>query len=619
MAKGKGRNFQKILVSQTVQGGMSSEEKQEEVKRWNQNNKLLAKIEENTRGVGGGGDPRVEPDSGGSALSQIGIISAMVAASLGTLVGAIQGHIAAIKWFGSKMIPSSVINKLSASMDATRKFFTDGVSKVRNFVKGIMDGFTKMFKSDGLGKVSQMLTRGVAAIKDFFKPITEAMKYVRTGGGFIANLMKTVRSGISSVMGFFGRIGNFFGSFSKVFAGFAAVAKKIFLPLTIVMTIWDTVKGMFAGFEENGIVGGITGAIEGFVNSLIMAPLDMLKGAVSWVLDAFGFENASAALDSFSFEELYSGFIDGITSAILAIPEYLGKAVDWISESFMAGVNTISDAFNEYIIEPISNMFDSIKNFFSDMADQIIGFVTNLGIPAITFSIPLYGDVTLGPWYPFRDESQAEQAVANNGLGLASRTSTEDLGDGSTRINREDGSYDISGAEGTHRYDADGNLVSHTSPSMNGFRQTTFADGSTLDQLDNGGLSKSVARDASGATVADRTRYAMGDIIVEGVNQRGDTYGSITGLETGETRQFSGDVNDQDMLRMIAGVQPAPVGQMIEQQSIDNQIARTAAPAGGGNTTIVNAPVSNSSSTTAAYRPNIRNQRPQERAWYDIF
>ena len=72
-------------------------------------------------------------------------------------------------------------------------------------------------------------------------------------------------------------------------------------------TLWDTVKGAIAGFEEGGIVGGISGAIKGFFNSLITAPLDMLKDAVAWVLDLFGFENAAKVLDSFSFTDTFNG------------------------------------------------------------------------------------------------------------------------------------------------------------------------------------------------------------------------------------------------------------------------------------------------------------------------
>ena len=607
MAKGKGRNFQKILVSQTVQGGMSSEEKQEEVKRWNQNNKLLAKIEENTRGVGGGGDPRVEPDAGGAGIAQIGIISAMVAASLGTLVGAIQGHIAAIKWFGSKMIPSSVIKNLTSSMDATRKFFSDGVAKVRNFVKGIMDGFTKMFKSDGLGKMSQMLTRGVDAIKDFFKPITEAMKYVRSGGGFISNLMKTVRGGIASVMNFFGGLGKFFGSFGAVFAGFAAVAKKIFLPLTVVMTIWDTVKGMFAGFEEDGIVGGITGAIEGFINSLLMAPLDMLKSAISWIAGAFGFEQAEAWLDSFSFEEMFSGLMDGLTDAILAIPEYIGNMVDWIGEKISEAMSFVSNVFDEFIIQPLSNFvteyiidpissaFENISGFFTRIKDQLQMFLADFGIPAVEIDLPMLDPFTIGPFFPFRPEEGTEHISG----ATTSKTTSDSAGN-----------IEESFIDNITNTRADGSTVMvqdmHTIDPITG--QATATVGDSLVELD-------ATTGRSTALIGDE-EYEIDNSTFRTIKARAQE-GNFTNAELKEIVAEDQAYNDErltfwDRRKVDVGYASARdlLAQRIDEQSVDNAVARSAPAAGGGNTTIVNAPVSNSSSTTAAYRPNIRNPQP---------
>jgi hypothetical protein len=617
MAKGKSRNFQKILVSQTVQGGMSSEEKQEEAKRWVQNNKLLAKIEENTRGVGGGGgDPRVAPDNDGG-VGSIGIMGAMLAASIGTLVGAIQGHIAAIKFFGEKLLPKRLITGIGDKMALMKQFFGKGMDRIMGFFRSFSKGFGG--STGGLKNITELMTKGIASIKNFFAPITNALQVVRRGTGPITKALEFVKSGFNSIKSFFSGLGKTMGAFSKVFSGFAAVAKKIFLPITVVLTLWDTVKGAFAGFEEGGIVGFFTGAIEGFVNSLISAPLDLLKDAVSWILEAFGFDESAAALDSFSFKELFSGFMDGVMNFINSIPEYLGQFVDYIGESFMSGVNTISDAFNEYIIEPITNMFDSIKNFFSDMADQIIGFVTNLGIPAITFSIPLYGDVTLGPWYPFRDESQAETAATSGNLGHSGGVeSTEDLGNGDMRKNYADGSYSLSGAEGTVGYDADGNEIYRKGISMNGYNRTTFADGSTLDRLDNGGLTNIVAKDSAGATVVERNRFTMDGVTFDQTNQRGDIYGEVSSVRGGSKR-FSGDMSNADGLALAAAVDPgyaATKAAQIDAQSIDNQIAKTPSGGGSGDTNVVNAPTTNNNNTTAVtYKPNIRNPEP----WYKIW
>lgn len=559
-------NFQNILSSQTEENGMTSEEKQENIKRSTAQTKLLKKIEENTRGLGEG-DPRVVPDSAGTPIRSIGLIGVMFAASLATMVGAIQGHIAAIKMFGSKMIPSSVIKNLTQSMDATSKFFSDGVTKVKNFVKGIMDGFIKMFKSDGLGKMSQMLIRGIDAIKDFFKPITEAMQYVKTGGGFISNLMKTVRGGITSFMDFFGRIGNFFGSFSKVFAGFAVVAKKIFLPLTIIMTLWDTVKGTFAGFEEDGIVGALTGAVKGFINSLIMAPLDMLKSAVSWIGGAFGFEQAEAYLDSFSFEEMFSGLMGGLTDAIMAIPEYIGEMVDWIGQKISEAMSFVSNVFDEFIIQPLSNFvteyiidpitssFEGIAGFFVRIKDQLQMFLTDFGIPAVEIDLPMLDPFTIGPFFPFRPD---EGTVSDSGSTSVDSTPRAAL------VN--DSFVELDTTAG----------------------RSTASIGGQESEIDN----------STFRTIKARAQE-----------------GNFTQLQeiVAEDRAYNDDrLTFFDRRKVDVGYASARdlLAQKIDDQSVDNAVAKFSTGGAGGSTNVVNAPVSNSSTTAVSYRPNIRNPQP---------
>ncbi|MGB1975825.1 MAG: hypothetical protein ACPHQD_17490, partial [Vibrio toranzoniae] len=100
--------------------------------------------------------------------------------------------------------------------------------------------------------------------------------------------------------------------FMKMLSGIGRVIGRLFYPLTLIMTVWDVVKGAIAGFEDEGFVGAIQGGITGLVNGVIGMPLDLLKSVVSWILGKFGFENAEKALDSFSFEDLISRAIDGI-------------------------------------------------------------------------------------------------------------------------------------------------------------------------------------------------------------------------------------------------------------------------------------------------------------------
>ena len=100
--------------------------------------------------------------------------------------------------------------------------------------------------------------------------------------------------------------------FMKVLGGIGKVIGRLFLPFTVIMTAYDTVKGMLQGFEDDGFLGGLQGAITGFLNSVVGAPLDLLKKGVEFILKKFGFENAAEQLEKFSFEDLISRSVDSI-------------------------------------------------------------------------------------------------------------------------------------------------------------------------------------------------------------------------------------------------------------------------------------------------------------------
>ena len=110
----------------------------------------------------------------------------------------------------------------------------------------------------------------------------------------------------------------------KILGSIGTVLGRLFLPFTIIMTVFDTVKEAIAGFEEGGILGGIAGAITGLLNSVFFLPLDLLKKAVSFILGKMGFEQAEKALDSFSFQDIvrkvifgFVGFLRGVVNGMI--------------------------------------------------------------------------------------------------------------------------------------------------------------------------------------------------------------------------------------------------------------------------------------------------------------
>ena len=164
-------------------------------------------------------------------------------------------------------------------------------------------------------------------------PVDKILKPFQAIGDFF----KGIGSKISSLFGKSGTFGKVFGVISKGFApiakfasGFGSVLGKLFLPITIIMGIVDTVTGFMDGFEAGGLLGGVMGAIKGLFNGLIMKPIDLLKDGVSWIASKLGFENFSEMLDGFSFEEMFSGMVDGLHNILTGIGEWFSSKIDFV-------------------------------------------------------------------------------------------------------------------------------------------------------------------------------------------------------------------------------------------------------------------------------------------------
>ena len=232
-------------------------------------------------------------------------------------------------------------------------------------------------------------------------------------GGPILRTLASWSRGIRSVVLFFTNIGKSIGNvvtknaatFSKIGGVLKNIFTKMFLPITVILSLFAAVKGAIAGFEEEGIIGAIKGAITGLFTSLIGGLLDLVKGAAAWLLGVFGFENAAEALNSFSFSELFATVVDKIFS-------FVGSAIEWIKGVFsnidiggmlqslwdglVAGAGTIFDIVSAPVnaainwikgiftftapevdfslSEMISNITDKIFQFFSDMFDFLPSF-----------------------------------------------------------------------------------------------------------------------------------------------------------------------------------------------------------------------------------------------------
>lgn len=368
-----GKKIQTGGNNASISAADTTEQENESIKRDEKMIVLLEQIAENT-----GSKPRIEKEKEEDP-SKIGLggIGMAIAAALGGVVAAIRAQIKTVKLFVEALTPEkwlmalrrSVANfavSVSMQFDLMKSSFIEKVGKVTKFAEEIVEGVLGKIRSffSGEGKIVTFVRNIVTSVSTFFETLYQPFKDL---GRFMSK-MSSLGSVFEPVQKAIAGVVEYAKAFASKIAVFAKIFEKLFYPLFVIMTVWDTVKGAIEGFEKDGVIGAISGAIKGLIESLITGPLDMLKSVVSWILGAFGFEQAEKFLDSFSITDVMKNFVDGFV--------------------------------------------DTAKSLFN----KLLSSLENIGIPEITLlDNKLTGKVSIGPYYPFKGIAKKEAAPAKNG------------------------------------------------------------------------------------------------------------------------------------------------------------------------------------------------------------
>ena len=299
------------------------------------------------------------------------------------LIGA--GLLLAITKFQDKLIPmlTKTLEGLRSTFRNTKEFieYTKEDAKGAITGPGTVIGALKAFKIDLVKTIKN---------STFFKYISSGFGLLDAGAdapagaqkvGLLTRLLATFKPlidlsktlaklpVIASVLGVFGKGGTFLKSLGR-----------LFYPLTIIIGIFDTVKGFYRGFfgldlEEGDtvpdtflekFVSGIKGGLTGLVNSIIGAPLDLLKNGVAFILKKMGFDETAEAMKNFSFSDLFAD--------IIAIPfDFIQATLDWIQLTFTDPVAAIKQLWEgvvgeggliDLIYAPIDKAVDFIMGIF---------------------------------------------------------------------------------------------------------------------------------------------------------------------------------------------------------------------------------------------------------------
>ena len=266
---------------------------------------LLTDIRDQKSGVGD-----KEEEKGGIVGMLMGLLSGPM--GIITAIGAgIVGF--AMGFFGVFKDLFSVIGKMFTRAISVVKKSKIGkfISKFFGKIKSVFSGLITMIKNNKViksissifGKIKSVFSGLITMIKN-----NKVIKSISSIFGKIINSVKSVFGKISgvfsSLMGKSAIAGKIF-KFAKLFGRFSGV-------LTLIMAAFDGIKGFIQGFKEDGILGGLKGGITEIINGLVGLPLDLLKDAVSWIMEKLGFDGVSEAMDGFSFQTLIGDSIDKV-------------------------------------------------------------------------------------------------------------------------------------------------------------------------------------------------------------------------------------------------------------------------------------------------------------------
>lgn len=306
-----------------------------------------------------GDDGKIRPVLGGSKSSGLlGLLGGVAALGLGFLSGFFQ-KIKSMAWY-TKMI--DFFTDIETKFTRIKAIVTE--SKIYTMIE---DAFSKMGKIFGgigafLGKIGSFLGKILEPVFDVIRkmPISQ---FINETISLISKVFRFIMKPLKFIMGFLiGGVGSgFLKTMFNIGKGLAKVFSKLLIPITIIMAIVESAIGAFEGYKTGGIMGAIKGGLKGLLNSLIGWLIDIPKDIISWMLNMFGFENASKWLDSWNFAslfddlwEMFSGLWDTILSTISTITNW------WKSWSF-------------------KGIWQGIKDFFFGIWDGVINWLKGVG------------------------------------------------------------------------------------------------------------------------------------------------------------------------------------------------------------------------------------------------
>ena len=307
-----------------------------------------------------------DKEDDGEGFGTSGIVAALAGAASGIVAGLTLGFINFYKSIFT--LAGKGFAKMFPNITKTLSGIFGKGGKISKFFMSIKSFFTesKAFKliSEGFTKFKTMLSNFGKTVMKFVNPIIDSFKPI----------MELFGGGGKGAGGAFKKFTTIFKKFFGVFKTFFA---KLFLPLQIIMSLFDGFfeakdaagksEGMLATFF-NSIVGFFGGILDG----LIFGMLDLIKDGIAWVAGFLGFEDVEASLTSFSFSTMFNEFLDDIYKWFnLLFSDPVAALTNLVTGYFGAALS-VGDFIVDMIKKPIAWLLGLFG--WDEAADQVETF-----------------------------------------------------------------------------------------------------------------------------------------------------------------------------------------------------------------------------------------------------
>jgi len=296
----------------------------------------------------------------------LGGIMALIAAPIFFIKGFLTGLLDSFKALGKLFKNTKLVQTIE-------KFFK-GKGSITTYFQNLFKNMSNLLKNSRIFRQAKIFFnrtmpnffKGIFG-KDILKNIKSGFKFVMQPFKMIGDIIKMFTSGTGGIGGALKTFKSTFSAITKFAGTIGRILGRLFLPLTFIMTAFDTIMGAIDGFKGTDgnivqkILGGLGGAIKGFMK-LVTVPLDLVKSLISWIAGKFGFTEFEKLLDGFSFTELFGKAVDWL---FVDLPAFFTNLFSWnnIKATLSAGLD-IANEFGKTVQRLIHKGLNFIKSLF---------------------------------------------------------------------------------------------------------------------------------------------------------------------------------------------------------------------------------------------------------------